>query len=150
MRRRGATVLAVSALAAALALAAAHARAATPAWGPPKPADWAALARLPDWSGVWTSDLADQVARFDREPPAWTPAAAARAARMAADDAAGKPHNFYLNCLPEGMPGFVLITRNALEFLFTPGRVTVLGEMDGKPASPHLYRRPFRIRTIRT
>ncbi len=29
------------------------------------------------------------------------------------------------------MPGFVLITRNAFEFLFTPGRVTVLGEMDG-------------------
>ncbi len=50
---------------------------------------------------------------------------------MAADDKAGRPHNFYLNCLPEGMPGFMLITRNALEFLFTPGRVTVLGEMDG-------------------
>jgi hypothetical protein len=29
------------------------------------------------------------------------------------------------------MPSWMLITHNALEFLFTPGRVTVLGESDG-------------------
>jgi hypothetical protein len=29
------------------------------------------------------------------------------------------------------MPSWMLITHNAMEFLFTPGRVSILGEMDG-------------------
>jgi hypothetical protein len=29
------------------------------------------------------------------------------------------------------MPSFVIMTLNAVEFLFTPGRVTILGEFDG-------------------
>ena len=99
--------------------------------GPPTTREWTALARLPDWGGIWTPDLAYQVAQFDKAPPPWTPKAAARAARMAAEEKAGHPENIYLNCLPEGMPGFILISRNAMEFLFTPGRVTVLGEFDG-------------------
>ncbi len=121
-------MLAAVILAATLAGAA---QASDPPAGPPPPAAWAALARLPDWGGIWTSDLADQVAQFTRTPPAWTPDAARLAARMDADDKAGHPHNFYLNCLPEGVPGLMLITRNAFEVLFTPGRVTLLGEMDG-------------------
>ena len=124
------SVIAALALA-ALAAAPASPAASDPSAGPSSPAQWAALAGLPDWGGVWTSDLADQVAQFDKVPPAWTPAAAKRAAQMQADDEAGHPHNFYLNCLPEGMPGYMLITRNAFEVLFTPGRVTILGEMDG-------------------
>ncbi|HTT04067.1 MAG TPA: hypothetical protein VMF64_02170 [Steroidobacteraceae bacterium] len=50
---------------------------------------------------------------------------------MLKDEAAGHPHGIFTNCLPYGMPGLMLITHNALEFLFTPGRVTVLGESDG-------------------
>ena len=118
-------------LAAAMALAGPAAAADPAPVGPPPAHAWADLAKLPDWGGIWTSILADQVARFDSEPPPWTPSAAARIAAQVAADKAGHPDNFYLNCLPEGMPGFVLITRNAFEFLFTPGRVTVLGEMDG-------------------
>jgi hypothetical protein len=37
----------------------------------------------------------------------------------------------FVNCLPEGMPTWMLISHNAMEILFTPGRVTLLGESDG-------------------
>ena len=45
---------------------------------PPKPADWAALAQLPDWSGVWTPSLSDQAQRMKLDQIPWTPAAAAQ------------------------------------------------------------------------
>ncbi len=98
---------------------------------PPKPEDWAALAGLPDWSGVWTPDMSDQDAQIESNPPPWKPAVAAEAAKMAADEAAGHPRGLFIDCLPEGMPSWMLISHNALEFLFTPGRVTMLGESDG-------------------
>ena len=97
----------------------------------PTAADWAALGHLPDWSGVWIpTPLVKGGPAFD-EPPAWTPKAAARVARMRAAEDAGRPDNIYVNCLPEGMPSFDLMTLNAAEFLFTPGRVTILSEFDG-------------------
>ena len=37
----------------------------------------------------------------------------------------------FVNCLPEAMPSWMLVTHNAMEILFTPGRVTMLGESDG-------------------
>jgi hypothetical protein len=37
----------------------------------------------------------------------------------------------FANCLPEAMPAWMLVSHNALEILFTPGRVTMLGESDG-------------------
>jgi len=36
-----------------------------------------------------------------------------------------------VNCLPEAMPAWMLVTHNSMEVLFTPGRVTLLGESDG-------------------
>lgn len=97
----------------------------------PTAADWAALAKLPDWSGVWIpAPLVKGGPAYD-EPPVWTPKAAARVARMRAAEAAGRPENIYVNCLPEGMPSFNLMTLNTAEFLFTPGRVTILSEFDG-------------------
>jgi hypothetical protein len=97
---------------------------------PPKAADWAALAQLPDWSGVWTPSLSDQAKRMRAEIP-WTPAAAAQIAKLEAAEKAGNPKGLFVNCLPESMPSWMLITHNAMEFLFTPGRVTILGESDG-------------------
>jgi hypothetical protein len=97
----------------------------------PTAQQWADLAKLPDWSGVWTPDKNDQTGQEKSNPPPWNPKAAARIAAMQADDKAGHPHGIVTNCLPYGMPGLMLITHNALEFLFTPGRVTVLGEADG-------------------
>ena len=52
-------------------------------------------------------------------------------AAMHAEEKAGHPRGPFLNCLPEGMPSWMLISHNAMEILFTPGRVTLLGESDG-------------------
>jgi hypothetical protein len=96
-----------------------------------RPKDWAALAKLPDWSGTWTPAPDDRAFPLGKNEPKWLPDVARQVEQLKADDAAGNPRNGYVNCLPEGMPSFTLMTLNALEFLFTPGRVTVLGEFDG-------------------
>ena len=98
---------------------------------PPQPKEWAALAKLPDWSGVWTPNVSDQEARITRDPVPWTQKAAAQVASLTAAEERGDPKGLFVDCLPEGMPTWMLITHNAFEFLFTPGRVTILGEMDG-------------------
>jgi len=66
-----------------------------------------------------------------RKEPKWLPGVARQVQQLKDDDAAGTPRNVFVNCLPEGMPSFPLMTVNALEILFTPGRVTILGEFDG-------------------
>jgi hypothetical protein len=91
----------------------------------------AVAAALPDWSGTWTPFISDQVKRIKTDPVPWTPAAAAQIAAMTAEEKAGNPRGLFVDCLPEGMPSWMLISHNALEFLFSPGRVTLLGESDG-------------------
>src|SRR5712691_5833076 len=98
---------------------------------PPTAKDWANLAKLPDWSGVWNPNITDQFAQMRTNPPPWNPKAAARTARMFAEEKAGRPPPIFVNCLPEAMPSWMLVTHNAMEILFTPGRVTMLGESDG-------------------
>ncbi len=98
---------------------------------PPTAADWAALAKLPDWSGVWTPNISDQMARMKSDPTPWNPKAAAEIAAMDAAAKTGHSHELFIDCLPEGMPSWMLISHNAMEILFTPGRVTMLGESDG-------------------
>ena len=98
---------------------------------PPTAKDWADLAKLPDWSGVWNPKITDQFAQMKTNPPPWTPKAAAQIAHMDAEERAGRPPPIFVNCLPEGMPAWMLVTHNAMEILFTPGRVTMLGESDG-------------------
>lgn len=96
----------------------------------PRPQDWAALAKLPDWSGTWVPVPEDPFP-LGRNEPKWQPQAARQIEAQKAADKAGRPQNVFLNCLPDGMPGFILMTVAATEFLFTPGRVTLLGEFDG-------------------
>jgi hypothetical protein len=98
---------------------------------PPTAKDWADLAKLPDWSGVWNPKISDQFAQVKTNPPPWTPKALAQIAHMDAEERAGRPPPIFVNCLPEGMPSWMLVTHNAMEILFTPGRVTMLGESDG-------------------
>jgi hypothetical protein len=105
----------------------------------PSAADWAALAKLPDWSGVWTPAVRDQNAQITSNPPPWTPEVKAQIDGMVAEEKAGHPRGLFIDCLPEGMPSWMLISHNAVEILFTPGRVTLLGESDGS-----------RLRRIRT
>jgi hypothetical protein len=97
---------------------------------PPAAHDWAALAKLPDWSGTWVP-LAEDPFPLGRNEPMWKPEAARQIESQKAADKAGHPQNVFVNCLPEGMPDFVLMTVAATEFLFTPGRITILGEFDG-------------------
>jgi hypothetical protein len=97
----------------------------------PTAQDWQALAKLPDWSGVWTPVISDQVAQEKSNRPPWTPQIAKQIDHMYAEEAAGRPFPIIDHCFPTGMPSWMLITHNALEFLFTPGRVTILGEGDG-------------------
>jgi len=92
---------------------------------------WSALGRLPDWGGLWVPDRGDPKHPFGKGDPVWNAAAAKQIQALTAADKAGNPVNIYINCLPEGMPSFVVMTLNATEFLFTPGRVTILGEFDG-------------------
>jgi len=98
----------------------------------PTAADWAALAELPDLSGTWMPDIGDQK-RQERGPdaPPWKPEVQKQVDHWFAEEEAGRPRGLLVNCLPHGMPTLMLITHNAIEFLVTPGRVTVLGEVDG-------------------
>jgi hypothetical protein len=97
----------------------------------PTSADWSRLAKQPDWSGVWTPDITHQRAEDRSHPPPWNARASAEIARLTAEQAAGRPKALFVNCLPHGMPAWMLTSHNALEILFTPGRVTMLGEVDG-------------------
>ncbi|MEP6885272.1 MAG: hypothetical protein ABJC66_11030 [Gammaproteobacteria bacterium] len=98
---------------------------------PPTAQDWQALAKLPDWSGVWTPVIRDQVAQEKTNPPPWTPQVAGQIHHMYSEEDAGRPFPIIDHCFPTGMPSWMLITHNAFEILFTPGRVTILGEGDG-------------------
>jgi hypothetical protein len=112
------------------------AAARTPAPAPernpaPTAQDWADLGHLPDFSGVWYPRISDQFAQEASNPPPWSPASERQIAELEREEDAGRPKGLFVNCLPEGMPTWMLISHNAMEILFTPGRVTLLGESDG-------------------
>jgi hypothetical protein len=123
-----ATLLGAVALVSTLPVRAAEKQPINPA---PSSEDYRALAKLPDWSGVWTPAISDQVAQERANPPPWKPAIAKQIQKMYAEEEAGQPFEIIDHCFPTGMPSWMLITHNAFEVLFTPGRVTILGEGDG-------------------
>jgi len=97
----------------------------------PAAADWAALAKLPDFTGVWEIDPgrgagAGRGARGGGPPagPQLTPAyAEKRRARLS-----NPPEDSQTaNCLPPGMPG-IMGQPYPMEFLLTPGLVTIVIE----------------------
>ncbi len=81
----------------------------------PTPKDWADLAKLPDWSGTWNPDETKQNQETERNPTPWNAKAAKRIEDEIAEHNAGHPHNLYTDCLPEGMPTWMLIYHNAIE-----------------------------------
>jgi hypothetical protein len=107
---------------------------------PPTAADWVALSKLPDFTGVWEapggrSGAAPQAA------PQLTPAAAAKKREL---DARSTDDTDAANCLPTGMPA-VMGHPYPYEFLLTPGKVTIVTEAymqvrhiytDGRPLTP--------------
>jgi hypothetical protein len=89
----------------------------------PTPEDWAALAELPDFTGVW--ERGGGGGRGGRGAPlqptsAYAAIRDARAAEGAEDSATA-------NCLPPGMPR-IMTQPYPMEFLLTPGKVTLVIE----------------------
>src|SRR5579862_8268519 len=82
---------------------------------PPTAQDWADLAKLPDWSGVWNPKITDQDAQAKTNMPPWIPAAAEKIKFQLAEERAGRPPPLFVNCLPEAMPSWMLVTHNAME-----------------------------------
>jgi hypothetical protein len=111
----------------------------------PTAADWSALGKLPDFTGVWEIPLGGGAARGGagrgapganrtgggRGPaaqPSLTPEYAAKAkAEADARQAARAEDNQSANCLPPGMPA-IMSQPYPIEVLMTPGQVTIVVE----------------------
>ncbi len=116
--------------------AAAGTAAPAPAPAPENP--YAALAKLPDWSGVWDPTFMRPLPGQARPaPPKLTPKYAAAYAKLQQENRTTPGINFVsdvASCVPPGLPQSMQ-EPYPIEFLFTPGRVTILIETD------HLVRR---------
>ena len=97
----------------------------------PTEKDWLNISKLPDWSGIWVPMTKDQDAQIKSNPTPWTPKVAKYIEWQIEEAKNSRPAPLFVDCLPEGMPTWMLITHNSMEVLFTPGRVTMLGESDG-------------------
>ena len=84
-----------------------------------------------DFDGVWIPDVKDQHRQETANMPPWRPEIVPQVQRLIAEEKAGRPFLVLSHCLPHGMPSWMLMTHNAFEWLTTPGRVTMLGEVDG-------------------
>ena len=84
-----------------------------------------------DFDGVWIPDVKDQHRQETENAPPWKPEILPQVQRLIAEEKAGRPFLVLSHCLPHGMPSWMLMTHNAFEWLTTPGRVTMLGEVDG-------------------
>jgi hypothetical protein len=90
-----------------------------------------AFAAPQDFDGVWIPDIRDQKRQETENIPPWKPEILPQIERLAAEEKAGRPFLVLGHCLPHGMPSWMLISHNAFEWLTTPGRITMLGEVDG-------------------
>ena len=82
--------------------------------------------------GVWLPDINDQ----NRQETAGTCRPGNRkfskqVQHLIAEERPGGRSFVLGHCLPHGMPSWMLITPNAFGLLTTPGRITMLGEVDG-------------------
>lgn len=90
--------------------------------------DWASIAKLPDWQGIWELDWQHNPRLMGSAPPALLPAAQAKLTAYKH----GQEHGENLqteaaNCLPPGMPG-IMTQPYPIEFLFNPGKVVMVIE----------------------
>jgi len=101
-------------------------------------ASYASLADLPDWSGWWLGAIAATPAsQLASQPPSYTPEAARARSESLAENAPAP----MLYCRPREFTGETGGFTEGLEFLFTPGRVTMTTERgllrriytDGRP-----------------
>jgi hypothetical protein len=89
-------------------------------------ATWRSIAQLPDWSGVWELDWQRTgLAAARGGMPKLTPEYAARFQKYQEEQKTGKHlQTNTANCEPPGMPQ-IMTQPYPVEFLFTPGKVTV-------------------------
>jgi hypothetical protein len=96
----------------------------------PRADGYAELERLPDFTGVWNPDWSLLFGDSGRRPvePDLTPAAQDKFNAFRAKQAGeGVDQSKQVNCVPPGMPG-IMRQPYPIEFLFTPGRVTIFAE----------------------
>jgi hypothetical protein len=88
---------------------------------------WESIAKLPDFGGLW--EVGGGGPRGGgAEPPSFTPEYAAKLAEFQAATARGEIEDGpSANCVPNGMPS-IMTQPYPIEFLFTPGKVTILIE----------------------
>jgi len=95
---------------------------------PATPAEYTALAQLPDWTGTWQPDWSQLYGPRGGPVPKLTPAAAKVEAAYKAKQAQGEnTQTEAANCVPPGMPQIMRMPY-PIEFLFNPGRVTIAAE----------------------
>jgi hypothetical protein len=105
---------------------------------PPKPAvdpgvqaamdRWAALGRLPDWSGVWEIDWRNSRGLPPRPEMKFTPAWQAKVDTFRKNQAKGENLQADVaNCVPPGLPG-IMSQPYPIAFLYQPDRVVMLTE----------------------
>ena len=96
----------------------------------PRADGYAELEQLPDFEGVWNPDWSLLFGASGRRPvePKLTPAAQEKFDAFRAKQAAeGVDQSKQVHCIPPGMPG-IMRQPYPIEFLFTPGRVTIFAE----------------------
>jgi hypothetical protein len=100
----------------------------------PTEADWTAVAKLPDFTGVWEATFGGGGRGGGRGRAGGAPAfpagpqlTPAYAEKRRANQAKGAEDSQAANCLPPGMPG-IMGQPYPMEFLLTPGLVTIVIE----------------------
>ena len=91
----------------------------------PTAADWMAISKLPDFSGVWEIPLGPTRGLIG--PSVSLSLTPKYAAEKKARQASGVEDDQTANCLPAGMP-VIMSWPYPMEFLLTPGKVTILLE----------------------
>ncbi|AKH43260.1 hypothetical protein FHS61_001038 [Altererythrobacter atlanticus] len=96
----------------------------------PRADGYAELERLPDFGGVWNPDwslLFGANGRRPTEPELTPPAQAKLDAFRKYQEENGVDQSNQVHCIPPGMPG-IMRQPYPIEFLFSPGRVTIFTE----------------------
>jgi hypothetical protein len=91
----------------------------------PTAASYAAIAKLPDFGGVW--EMVFGPPRGGGGPPEQPALTPEYAAKLKAYQAEGHQDNPTANCLPPGMPD-IMNQPYPIEFLLTPGKITLIIE----------------------
>lgn len=98
----------------------------------PQGDSWQSIAQLPDWRGSWSTEGPFRYGVRGHTPLPMKPPFDIKLAEVRAiSDIDGEITTTTSKCLPNGMPMIMTSTQGLLEFLLTPGRLTIVSE-DGE------------------